>query len=311
MFVRGESITIATIKSVRTFLPAICLSLALSNTTSGAIVDSSRRFSRIVDTYAVYSPDGAQVAFESYRIGSQCDIYVMDSLARNVLRLTTNPGIDETPAWSPDGRKILFASDRDSSLDIFVMNADGSNQTNLTRSKASRDIHPFWSPDGSKIIFNSKSDSATCLNIFVMNADGSNVIGLRTDSTDNSYASWSPNGRQIVFRRAMDSINSDIFVMNDDGSGLRNLTSHPAFDGWPSWSPDGQTILFASDRTVSKNIFSIDLSGTNLTQLTLYGNGEEGADAPFYSPSSAIVLYNYCHDRNCEIVRLYLSPNRP
>ncbi len=295
---------------MRDILWLICLSLVLANATRGAVVDSSRRFSRIVDTYAVYSPDGALIAFESYRIGSQCDIYVMDSLARNVRRLTTNAGVDETPAWSPDGLKILFTSDRDSSFDIFVMNADGSNQTNLTRSKHATDMHPFWSPDGSKIIFNSQSDSAKCLNIFVMNADGSNVARVRTDSTDNSYASWSPDGHQIVFRRGIDSTNSDIFVMNSDGSNVRNLTSHPAFDGWPSWSPDGRSVLFASNRTGPKNIFAIDLNGSNLTQLTYYGNDGEGADAPFYSPSGSTVLCNSCYGRNCEIVRLYISRTR-
>ena len=55
-----------------------------------------------------WSPDGAQIAFESDRDGDR-DIYVMDAHGENVICLTPNsPSVDLQPDWSPDGSRILF-----------------------------------------------------------------------------------------------------------------------------------------------------------------------------------------------------------
>jgi TolB protein len=91
-----------------------------------------------------WSPDGSQIAFESYRDGNS-EIYVMDANGSNPVRLTDDPAWDRDPAWSPDGSRIVFQSARDCNGEIYVMNADGSNPVRLTRD-ASSDDDPAWSP---------------------------------------------------------------------------------------------------------------------------------------------------------------------
>lgn len=103
------------------------------------------------DSDPVWSPDGAQLAFASYRSGNS-EIYIVnvtDLLSPENLpppiNLTQNAAYDWNPVWSPDGKRLAFISDRDGNFEIYLMSADGSGQTNLSQNPAS-DINPVWRP---------------------------------------------------------------------------------------------------------------------------------------------------------------------
>jgi rhamnogalacturonyl hydrolase YesR/Tol biopolymer transport system component len=71
--------------------------------------------------------------------------------------------------------------------------------------------------------------------------------------------------------------------------GLRNrdpdrLTYHPSNDTQPSLSPDGETVVFISDRAGQPDVFSILLTGGQLTNLTQTPSAHE--DTPVFSPDS-------------------------
>ena len=55
----------------------------------------------------------------SNRNDDNYEIYVIDPDGSNLVRLTFDPGLDETPVWSPDGNKIAFASDRKGNLEVY------------------------------------------------------------------------------------------------------------------------------------------------------------------------------------------------
>ena len=74
------------------------------------------------DLSPAWSPDGTQIAFDSYRDGNW-EIYVMAADGSQPTRLTRNDAIDGIPAWSPDGTQIAFMSDRDGDFEIYVMAA--------------------------------------------------------------------------------------------------------------------------------------------------------------------------------------------
>ncbi|MCU0844992.1 MAG: hypothetical protein MUC76_08720 [Spirochaetes bacterium] len=78
----------------------------------------------------VWSHDGRRVAFLRENGSSHFDLWVMDSLGTNQVKLTDVPTFPpdncQTPSWSPDGEKIVFTSE---GIGIYVINPDGAGMT--------------------------------------------------------------------------------------------------------------------------------------------------------------------------------------
>jgi len=91
-----------------------------------------------------WSPDGAQMVFDSNRDGDR-EIFLMDADGGNQVQLTMNGNRDRQPVFSPDGATILFESDRDGIDQLYVMDVDGQNQQSLNPSE-SDDQEPDWQP---------------------------------------------------------------------------------------------------------------------------------------------------------------------
>ncbi len=100
------------------------------------------------DYRPVSSPDGRQIAFDSWDDTGNRDIYLMDADGSHLYNLTQDPGEDLGPSWSPDGRQIAFLSARDGSSGIYVINTDGTNLRRLTFEDADRE--PIWSPGNAR-----------------------------------------------------------------------------------------------------------------------------------------------------------------
>ncbi|MAF11216.1 hypothetical protein CMK11_12260, partial [Candidatus Poribacteria bacterium] len=97
------------------------------------------------DEEPAWSPDGAQIAFESERDGNN-EIFVMQADGASPTQLTvTDVGSQDLPSWAPDGSQIAFRSTRDGNGEIYIMNADGANQTRITFDGADA-FAPSWSP---------------------------------------------------------------------------------------------------------------------------------------------------------------------
>jgi Tol biopolymer transport system component len=142
--------------------------------------------------YRSWSPDGRELAFQSYRDGNW-EICVMRADGTNQRRMTRNPGEDSYPDWSPDGKTIAFNSVRDSAeSDIFLMKTDGSDQRAIRQRRGS-DWEATWSRDGTTILFGSDHDatgrplgqargtSPPPYRLYVMNSNGTGERPLRED----------------------------------------------------------------------------------------------------------------------------------
>ncbi len=199
-----------------------------------------------------WSPDGKRIAFISDRDSppgagfsdkANVEIYVMNADGSNVVNLTNSPSWDWDPAWSPDGARIAFFTQDAQEAALYVMNADGSNQTRLAFGLTSSFSHPAWSPDGTLIAFVHihLPDHEICVMPVPepqaqVSADRSNWTCLTDSAAEESWPTWSPDGKRIAFDLERDG-SEEIYVMNADGSNQVNLTNHSADDGCPAWSP--------------------------------------------------------------------------
>jgi len=102
----------------------------------------------------------------------------------------------------------------------------------------------------------------------------------------SSYPSYSPDGSKIAM-----SIDGDIFVFTPENNERIQVTSEAIDESFPSWSPDGSKICFRTRQKISDgadeyNIWIIDESGQNRTQITESGN----YTTPDWSPDSSSIV---------------------
>lgn len=178
-----------------------------------------------------WSPDGTQIAFED-----QYKIYIMNQDGSERFFLADGA----SPAWSPDGRHLTF----EAGYEIWLINVDGSNPINLTNNSA-HDHNPAWSPDGGWIAFHSYGNSGIRSDIYAANVQelisSHGAYGkaqLTSQANDDSYPSWSPDGKWIVFSSFRDGESFDIYTIRVDGSATNKLTNSPGIEEeHPVWQP--------------------------------------------------------------------------
>ena len=138
------------------------------------------------DYKPVWSPNSHKIAFISERDGNP-EIYVMNSDATELTRITESGSPEYDISWSPDGRKLAFVSDRDGNPEIYVVDVRGGEVNRLTRNSV-RDDQPVWSRNGKSIAFVSYQDGDG--EIVMMDADGQNQQRLTNNGYDDYAPTW-------------------------------------------------------------------------------------------------------------------------
>lgn len=230
--------------------------------------DNVRRLTRINSTtiFPAVSPDRKMIAFTSYYQGNP-DLFLM-TIGEGIITIYSAEGIGSTPDFSPDGKWLLFSASKDGNTDIYIYNIKTKRTTRLSDHPAI-DTSPRFSPNGKEIVFT--SDRFGAPRIYAMDRDGLNVRKLNTISSYSDSPIWSPEGNRIAYV-AMFNNRFDIFVFDvAEGKNYR-LTNGNGSNEYPSWSPDGRRIVFSSNRSGSWQLYSMNVNGTGLVQLTEEGD---------------------------------------
>ena len=204
--------------------------------------------------YPYPSPSGAEIAIQG-NFDGRWQLYVMNKEGA-LRRAHVSDGNDVAPAWSPDGRRLAFVSDRSGNPDVHVLDV-ASGKVRAVAPHPGKDGHPKWSADGGWLVFNRTFDPG--------DADGdrgSAVLRVRPDGTGlevlsdspniETFASFSPDGRQIVFvewfpdAEGRPGRNGDLIVLDLATKSRRNITASPEFDGYPHWGPSGRWIYYSA-----------------------------------------------------------------
>lgn len=196
-----------------------------------------------IDQYGPsFSPDGKNILFVSNLDHKLAEVYLMNLSNRKITRITSNERLDGSATFHPDGKRIFYTSfmDKDSlnritNSEIFVTDNEGNYHTRLTN-RIGNDGALDISPDGKLIachyFLNGKAD------IYVMDIDGHNIKQLTSDTLDNRWPRWSPDGKYLAYTRVAN--NSDIWIMKKNGKRKRQYVTSPKRDEILEFNPTGK-----------------------------------------------------------------------
>jgi Tol biopolymer transport system component len=196
-----------------------------------------------------FSPDGKWIVYVRDPGPNDNGLWLIRADGRGLHRLTRNPfmkngecGCDEDPNFSPDGKFVSFVrikKDQEQQA-LFVVRRNGTGLRQLTPYSWEVAKKHDWSPDGRLILLTTNADFVRpneSANMVTIRPDGSGRTELThyTSGKENAFAgSFSPDGKQIVFRREQ-GVTYSIAVIDRDGGQPQNLTTgngKPRFIDW-------------------------------------------------------------------------------
>jgi Tol biopolymer transport system component len=184
-----------------------------------------------------------------------------------------------------DTHTIAFVNKSENINHIWLMDIDRAGTTSHVRrltNDAEAENYPSWSPDGRHIAYQRDYNGSA---VYVADADGRNEKRLSPVPGFDATPSWSPDGKKIIFTRVMGLMvtgqvpKTEIHVMNADGSGDRLILPESEFSVEPRWSVHNQ-VVFMSRRNGGQHVFTMNIDGTNVKQLTHDGDNGDPAWSP-------------------------------
>jgi eukaryotic-like serine/threonine-protein kinase len=220
-----------------------------------------------------------------------------------IVRITTEPGLEMDPAISPDGRTIAYAAGIPGSMRIYLRQIAGGRMTPLTDDgQAVPQRWPQWSSDGTRIVFQAGRPRIVIRAreggaLFVAPALGGvarRITGALPQGIASS-PSWSPDDRRIAFGGA-----EGLYVIGAEQADSPTLIAAEREVHSPAWSPDGGRIAFVSrglaftfgdanlGNVSTSTIFVVDVESRKVTRVT---SGDWLDTNPGWMPDGRALLF--------------------
>jgi len=197
------------------------------------------------------------------------------------------------PSFSPDGTRLLYSQygnqgTNTADTSIEIMTADGGGKHTLFHKEFAMAFDAVWSPAGDVIAFcvgrYFRTPGFPASQVALIRPDGSGFRPIADDGANNGFPSWSPDGKQIVYKRGR-----QLVIVSLPDSKVTPLTGDSHWYNFPQWSPKGDAIMFTSDRDGDFELYTVRPDGTGLRRLT----NSPGNDAhSIWSPDGEWIVFS-------------------
>ena len=140
---------------------------------------------------------GKRMVYENWRYDTNIWRLPLTTDAPSATSFIASTQWDVHPSYAPDGARVAFVSNRSGSYEVWVSDTTGSNPLRLTSFGGPLVSLPRWSPDGRHLLFSAHPEGRATL--YLIEAQGGVPQRLTFETSDNSVASWSRDGRWIYF----------------------------------------------------------------------------------------------------------------
>ena len=224
-------------------------------------------------TQPAISPDASTIIF-SY----DSDLWKVDAVGGEAVRLTGMDGNETAPSFSPDGKWIAFTSDQFGNNDVYLMPVGGGEIKRLTYHQSS-DLVESWSWDSKTIYF--RSDRYNRVSVYSVTVDGgtparlfghyhNNVHNLVEHPAEGTFL-FNESWESFIFpqrKRYVGPFNPDIKSYNPETGEFAELTDWEGKDMSPLLDKSGN-LYFISDRDNGEfNLYA--LKNGSVTELTSF-----------------------------------------
>jgi len=195
----------------------------------------------------------------------------------NVRRLTSDVGVESSPALSPDGKWIAFSAQYEGNTDVYVVSSEGGVPRRLTWHPGS-DIANGFTADSRSVLITSPRNvhTARYTQLFTVPVEGGSEQPLPIPHADRAV--YSPDGKRIAYnpltprflqwKRYRGGTVSQVWLYDAVTHAIEKVPQPESRvnDAGPMWM--GDTVYFRSDRDGEFNLWSYDTKSKALRRLT-------------------------------------------
>lgn len=253
-----------------------------------------------------WSPDAAKIAFVANAATERTTRLFVANVQNGETEEIKTPRLRrfEQAAWLPDGETLIVSAsepqDRKFHLwKIFYPSGYIQRVTNGLNSFDSISI----SADGKKILTNQTAENS---NLWTADQTDLNDQKQITSGNSNNFGQTSlawANNEKLVYA-AVEEKNSfaNVWTLDLTSGARQPLTANTQFHSdFASVSADGKFVYFNSNRNRLVNVWRIDASGENLTQIT---DAREGGLQLFPQPApDAGFIYYIFRNRDAAVIK--------
>jgi Tol biopolymer transport system component len=246
-----------------------------------------------------WSPDGLRIAYKNGGLFEPRNLWVVEvgtGRSRQVTRFTLgNEGISSM-VWLSDSRHMVVSyvpmARQQAAEDLGILDTIDGSVERLTMNVTDGLLNPSLSSDGSRLIATARRFSRELWKVPLgsdPDANGRAAVRVLDNSYDPMWTFVSRDGRTLLYNNSNVGSRNLWTMPLDRTAPPRQVTTIPgATVSHSSLSPDGTRVAFASTAAGNSDIWTQNVDGSDLRQLT----NDRAADSwPVWSPDGQWIVF--------------------